>query len=190
MFTSLPVNHEATVAPPPSTTGIGGSPLLLIALFVFVAVAMYKLGGRNKEEELEKKAVRKLLAKSGIELIEAEPLTPSTQPEVVEPVLPPKSAEPVQPASPAPVMDAVLPSPVSQDEVAQHHDDEPASYAPVNRSHVFASEPHEPLPDVGLDIPHQSEEDWQEQERRRELRNQEITPEMEAEFEAMDAARK
>ena len=186
MFTELPVDNQPTVVPPPEGA-FGMTPIALIMLIVFLAAAMYKLGGRNKHEELRRKALDQLLAKSGITLIEAAPLTPS---ETVEPVLPSKSAEPVQPVSPAPVMEAVLPTPVPQDEVAQHRDDEPASYAPVNRSHVFASEPHEPLPDVGLDIPHQSEEDWQEQERRRELRNQEITPEMEAEFEAMDADRK
>ena len=41
-----------------------------------------------------------------------------------------------------------------------------------------------------LEIPHQSEEEWENQERLRELRTQEITPEMVAEFEAMDADRK
>lgn len=189
MFTSLPVNHEPMVTPAPSN-GLGGAPMLFVLLLAFVAIAMYKLGQRNKEEELEKKALRKLLAKSGMELIETEPLTPPTQPETVEPVLPPKLAEPVQPVSPAPVMEAVLPPPAPQDEADQPHDDEPVVHEPVNRSRVFIQDAHDSALQEGLEVPHQSEEEWEEQDRRRELMSQEITPEMEAEFEAMDANRR
>lgn len=186
MFTSLPVENKSHITPQ-KDVGLGFAPVVIVVLLVFVGLGMYKLGQRNKVKELRDKALDQLLAKSGMTLIEASALDSK---ETVEPVLPPTPAEPVQPVSPAPVMEAVLPPPAPQDEVDQHHDDEPVVHEPVNRSRVFIQDAHDSALHEGIEVPHQSEEEWEEQDRRRELMNQEITPEMVAEFEAMDAERK
>lgn len=186
MFTSLPVHNKALITPQ-AEVGMGFAPFIIVAIVVFVGLFMYKLGQRNKVKELREKAVDQLLAKSGFTMIEASALTPT---ETLDPVLPPNVVGPVQDVSPAPVMDAVLPPPAPQDEADQSHDDEPVVHEPVNRSRVFIHDAHDSALHEALEIPHQSEEEWENQERLRELRTQEITPEMVAEFEAMDADRK
>lgn len=113
MFTSLPVNHEPMVTPaPPMDSAVRtccsffSSPSLPLPC-TSLASATRKKNWRRRPSEL--------LAKSGMELIETEPLYPHPL-KPLNPFFLRSSLNPFNPFRPAPVMEAVLPPPAPQDD--------------------------------------------------------------------------